>query len=196
MNTKLEFHKSNGGDPRAGILGVEEAKGFIAGGFAAADLHVHTHHSYDVIPTGLVDPLTLYRKARRLGMTYVAFTDHDTMDAYDQIGWTREGLVPADLTLVRLKEETAVRIRHLFDKAGWLYPKESFAMDTGNAILDGIIERLAQAPADAPGIGAKILEKIFEFVSRSGIPGSLYVRNQRNLADRIGELLESTETAA
>ena len=28
-------------------------------------------------------------------MTYVAFTDHDTMAAYDEIGWTREGLVPA-----------------------------------------------------------------------------------------------------
>ena len=52
----------------------------------AADLHVHTLPSYDVIPTRQVEPRFLYLKARRLGMTYVAFTDHDTMAAYDQIG--------------------------------------------------------------------------------------------------------------
>lgn len=81
--------------PQTRILNSEEAKLLLAEGWAAADLHVHTLHSYDVIPTRLVDPLMLYQKARRLGMTYVTFTDHDSMDAYDQIGWAREGLVPA-----------------------------------------------------------------------------------------------------
>jgi hypothetical protein len=81
--------------PHAQVLRVEEARNLVTDGWAAADLHVHTLYSYDVIPTRQVDPLTLYHKARGLGMTYIAFTDHDTMDAYDQIGWTREGLVPA-----------------------------------------------------------------------------------------------------
>jgi predicted metal-dependent phosphoesterase TrpH len=330
--------------PHSPILNVEEARNLIAEGWAAADLHVHTFYSYDVIPTQQVDPLTLYHKAKRLGMTYIAFTDHDSMDAYDQIGWTREGLVPAveikildpkkvghtihinvfaldrgqffeiskiariakdieqlvtylkdahlpfifnhpfwhepgealnlqaildivdlfpvleynmgriarinrqalrlaeargrsivattdthigetgrafsiarggtfieffdqirlgqsfivpaDLTLSRLKEETTVRIRQLFNKAGWIYPKDSFTIDTGSTILDGIITWLAKARPDRPGIAKKILEIILEAASRSGIPGSLYFRSQRNLADRIHGLLESMNAAA
>ncbi len=261
-----------------------EARILMDRGWRAADLHVHTLYSHDVIPTASVDPLALYLKARRDGMAFVAFTDHDTMAAYDNIGWTREGLVPAvevkildpknvghtvhinvytldraqfdeieriagaardivllaaylrderlpfvfnhpfwhepgekpnlravveiaelfpvleynmgrvgrinaqalrladalgkglvaatdthvgeigraftlarggtfreffddiaarrsricpaDLTLPRLKEETSVRVRSLFDKAGWLHAKESLSIDTGSAILD------------------------------------------------------------
>ena len=63
--------------PEARILDLDGARKLVAEGWGAADLHVHTLHSHDVIPTRLVDPLTLYHKARRLGMTYVAFTDHD-----------------------------------------------------------------------------------------------------------------------
>jgi hypothetical protein len=313
----------------------------MAQGWAAADLHVHTLHSYDVIPTRQVDPLTLYLTARGLGMTYVAFTDHDSMDAYDGVGWTREGLVPAvevkildlkevghtvhinvytlnrsqlreilkiaqsaqdierlvaylnderllftfnhpfwhepgekpnlqaildivdlfpvleynmgridrineqalrlaqskergivattdthvgdigraftvaqagtfaeffdqvrrgrscivpaDLNLSRLKQETTIRIRRLLDKASWLYPKDSFSMDTGSAALDGIIARMAQAHPNTPRLAKKVLEIILEAASRSGIPGSLYFRSQHNLADRISALLESAE---
>jgi len=342
VNKKQISHPND--RPRVQILNAEEARNLVAEGWAAADLHVHTLHSYDVIPTRQVDPLTLFRKAQRLGMTYIAFTDHDTMAAYDQIGWTREGLVPAvevkildpkkvghtvhvnvftldrgqfreiqkitrisqdiemlvaylkdehlpfifnhpfwheageklniraildivnlfpvleynmgriarinrqalrlakargrgivattdthvgeigraftiarsgsfneffyqiqlgqssivpaDLTLSRLKEETTVRIRQLFNKAGWIYPKDSLAIDTGSTILDGIIARLAQARTDTPGYGKKILKMILEAASRSGIPGSLYVRSQRNLADQVHELLESMEIAA
>jgi hypothetical protein len=331
-------------EPRSGILGPEEARSLQAAGWSSADLHVHTLHSYDVIPTRLVDPLTLYQKARRLGMTFVAFTDHDTMAAYDQIGWTRDGLVPAveakildpvrvghtvhiniytldreqyaeirkiidksrdielltsylreerlpfifnhpfwhemgeepnlravfeiaglfpvleynmgrinrinqlayrlteekskgivaatdshigwigraftlarggtfreyfneianrrsfimpsDLTLRGLKEETAVRIRHLFDKAGWLHPKESLAIDTGNAVLDRIISRMARERTDSPGISLWLLRKVIETLSNSGIPGSLYLRYQENLADRIGRLLGSANAAS
>jgi predicted metal-dependent phosphoesterase TrpH len=326
--------------PHARILNVEAAHELMAEGWAAADIHVHTLHSYDVIPTRQVDPLTLYWKARRRGMTYVTFTDHDSMDAYDQVGRSREGLVPAveakildpkkvghtvhinvysldrrqfgeilkiaqtardierlaaylkdqrlpfifnhpfwhepgetpnlgaiieiadlfpvleynmgridlingqalrlaqkkgkgvaaatdthvgdvgraftlargatfseffdqirtgqsfivatDLTLARLKEETAIRIRCLFDKTGWLFPKESLTIDTGNAILDGIVGRLAQAPAESSGLSGKILKAFLEALSRSGIPGSLYVRSQRNLAGRISVFLENT----
>jgi predicted metal-dependent phosphoesterase TrpH len=330
--------------PGARILDPDGARKLVAEGWAAADLHVHTLHSYDVIPTRLVDPLTLYQKARRLGMTYVAFTDHDSMSAYDQIGWTREGLVPAvevkildrkkvghtlhinvyslnrgqfceilkiaqvaqdlerlvfylkaehlpytfnhpfwheagekpnlraildvvdffpvleynmgriaringqalrlarargrgivattdthvgeigraftiarggtfmeyfdqirlgrsfivpaDLDISSLKGETTIRIGQLFNKSGWLYPKDSLAIDTGNAILDRIVVRLAQARPGTSGVAKKMLKIVLEGASRSGIPGTLYIRSQRNLADQVGGLLESMEIAA
>lgn len=335
-------YQTNRPGPR--ILDPEGARKLVAEGWAAADLHVHTLHSYDVIPTRLVDPLTLYHKARRLGMTFIAFTDHDCMNAYDQIGWTREGLVPAvetkildhkrvghtlhinvyslnraqffeilkitqiakdlellvsylraerlpytfnhpfwheagekpnlraildivdffpvleynmgriarinrqalmlaqaggrgivattdthvgeigraftigrgytfreyfdqirlgrsfivpaDLNISSLKQETTIRIRQLFNKSGWLHPKDSLAIDTGSAILDGIVARLAQARPEIPGFAKKILKIVLEGASRSGIPGSLYLRSQRNLADQISGLLDDLEIAA
>jgi predicted metal-dependent phosphoesterase TrpH len=327
----------------ARILDPERARKLMTLGWAAADLHVHTHHSYDVIPTRLVDPLTLYQKARRLGMTFIAFTDHDSMKAYDQIGWTREGLVPAvevkildrktvghtlhinvyslsrgqfyeilriaqiaqdlellvsylkderlpytfnhpfwheagekpnlraildivdffpvleynmgriarlnglafrlaqargrgivattdthvgeigrafsigrggtfleffdhirsgqsfivpaDLNISRLKGEATVRIRQLFNKSCWLHPKDSLAIDTGVEILDSLIARLAQARPGSSGFGKKVLEILLEGASRSGIPGSLYLRSQRNLADQISGFMEGIESA-
>jgi len=327
-----------------GILDADQAWNLAAEGWQAADLHVHTLHSYDVIPTRQVDPLVLYLKARRQGMTYVAFTDHDTMAAYDQIGWTREGLVPAvevkildprnvghtihvnvytldrrqfqeiqkitgkardvvtlagylraeglpfifnhpfwhepeerpnlkaileiahlfpvleynmgrigrinaqavrlanarskgvvattdshvgdigraftlargdsfkeffnrvaaresylcphDLTLPRLKAETSVRIRNLFDKASWIHTKESLTMDTGSTIPDGIIRLMARDYTNTSGISRWLLRKAVEALSGSGIPGTLYLRYQNSLADRISQLMESTEPAA
>ena len=327
-----------------GILDPREARALLAEGWQAADLHVHTLHSYDVIPTRQVDPLRLYLEARRLGMTYVAFTDHDTMAAYDEIGWTREGLVPAvevkildpvnvghtvhinvytlnrrqfreirdiagkardivaltgylraeglpfifnhpfwhepdekpnlqavidiaplfpvleynmgrirrinaqalrladalskgivaatdthvgeigraftiargesfqaffariaareshlcpaDLTLPRLKKEASFRIHQLFDKTNWLRAKDSLAMETGNAILDGIVRRLAQDRSGTRGLSRWLLKKAIETLSSTGIPGSLYLRSQKSLADRVGRLLESAGTAA
>lgn len=326
------------------MLDPHQARALLAEGWHAADLHVHTLHSYDVIPTRQVDPLNLYLEARRRGMTYVAFTDHDTMAAYDEIGWTREGLVPAvevkildprnvghtihvnvytlnrrqfqeieeiagkahdvvtlaeylraeglpfvfnhpfwhepeekpnlrgvldvarlfpvleynmgriirinaqalrlanslskgivaatdthvgeigraftlarsdsfkeffdriaareshlcpaDLTLPRLKEETSLRIHRLFDKTGWLQAKESLTMDTGNAILDGIINQVAREGSSSPGFSRWLLKKAIEALSGSGIPGALYLRYQNSLADRVGRLLESAGTAA
>jgi predicted metal-dependent phosphoesterase TrpH len=339
MNTSLSTESQ---EPR--VLNDAEARVLMADGWQAADLHVHTLHSHDVVPTRRVDPLNLYAQARRLGMTYVVFTDHDTMAAYDRIGWTREGLVPAvevkildpknvghtihvnvytltprqfreirkiagtardihrltaylrdehlpfvfnhpfwhepgeepnlpavleiarlfpvveynmgrvgrinaqalrladalskgivaatdshvgdigrafslarggtfrdffddiaerrshihpaDLTLTRLKEETFVRVRSLFDKASWLETKESLSMDTGIALLDAIVSRVARDDVEGPGISRRLLRKAIELVSSSGIPGSLYLRSQNNLADRIGRLMESAEMAA
>lgn len=339
MNAKL---RHDPGD--SSLLDPGEARGLLASGWQAADLHVHTLHSYDVIPTRQTDPLRLYEEARRLGMTYVAFTDHDTMAAYDQIGWTREGLVPAvevkildtrnvghtvhinvytldrrqfheieaiangardivaltdylraeglpyafnhpfwhepderpdlravidvarlfpvleynmgrigrinaqalrlartlgkgvtagtdshigeigraftlargdsfeeffgniaarrshlcpaDLTLPRLKAETSLRIQALFDKASWLHAKDSLTMDTGNAVLDGIVRRLAKREAGAPTVSRWLIRKAIEAVSGTGIPGALYLRYQNGLADRVGRLLEGAETAA
>lgn len=326
-----------------GLLSPERAWNLLAQGWQSADLHVHTLHSYDVIPTRQVDPLTLYFEARRRGMTYVAFTDHDTMAAYDQIGWTRPGLVPAvevkildpvkvghtihinvymlnrrqfqqiqeiagrardivaltsylraeglpyafnhpfwhepdetpnleailevarlfpvleynmgrivrinaqalrlaevlakgvsagtdshvgeigraftlargssfkeffdqiaareshlcpaDLTLPRLKAETALRVRDLFDKSDWLQAKDSLAMDTGNAILDAIVRRVAQDKPGGAGVSRWLIRKGIEALSGSGIPGALYLRYQNGLADRVGRLLESRGAA-
>ena len=335
---------SNNGKAREPlILEMEQARELLVEGWLAADLHVHTLHSYDVIPTRQVDPLELYQKARRMGLTFVAFTDHDSMAAYDQIGWTREGLVPAveikildprnvghtvhinvytldtgqfqeiqkitrtahdiemltsylkaeglpfvfnhpfwhepdetpnlravldiaelfpvleynmgrisrlnaqalrlaaargkgvvagtdshvgeigraftlargssfkdffdriaardsalcpsDLTLPRFKEEAIVRIRSLFDRTRWLRPKESLDMETGSPILDGIIRQAAKAGPGRPVLSRWILRKAVEALSSSGIPGSLYLRAQENLADRIGRLMESREFA-
>ncbi len=323
---------------KPGVVNFGEARILLDKGWQAADLHVHTLYSHDVIPTRSVDPLNLFLKARRQGMTYVAFTDHDTMAAYDQIGWTREGLVPAvelkildpknvghtvhtnvytlshgqfremrkiaglardiltlidylrderlphvfnhpfwsepgetlnlravvalaemfpvleynmgrvgrinaqafrlaetlskgivagtdthvgeigraftlarggtfrkfferiearesricpaDLTLPRFKEETSIRVRNLFDKAGWLYAKESLSIDTGVAILDAIIKRMAREKTNHPSLPGWILRKTIETISNSGVPGSLYIRAQDSLADRIGRVLE------
>jgi len=325
------------------LVNSGEARILMDRGWRAADLHVHTLYSHDVIPTASVDPLALYLKARRDGLTFVAFTDHDTMAAYDNIGWTREGLVPAvevkildpknvghtvhinvyalnraqfdeieriagaardivllaaylrderlpfvfnhpfwhepgespnlravveiaelfpvleynmgrvgrinaqalrladalgkgvvaatdthvgeigraftltrggtfreffddiaarrsrlcpaDLTLPRIKEETAVRVRSLFDKAGWLYAKESLSIDTGSAILDAIVRRVARDKADGPGLSLRLLRRAMEAFSSSGVPGSLYLRSQNGLADRVSRVLESSETA-
>jgi predicted metal-dependent phosphoesterase TrpH len=321
------------GRPSSPIIDVEGARGLTASGWGSADLHVHTLHSYDVIPTRQTDPLRLYHEARRLGMTFVAFTDHDTMDAYDRIGWTREGLVPAveikildpkrvghtvhinvyaldrnqfreiqrvirtagdieiltdylkgeslpfvfnhpfwheagekinlqavldivdlfpvleynmgriarlnaqalrlaeargrgimaatdthigeiakaftvapgktfgeffgsiqrgqsrivpaDLTLARLKGETAIRLRQLFDKAGWISAKDSLTIDTGSAILDRVVTRMAKTRLGQPCFADRLLERLLAAVSRTGIPGSLYFRSQRNLANRV-----------
>ncbi|MBN2207100.1 MAG: PHP domain-containing protein [Candidatus Aminicenantes bacterium] len=327
-----------------GILDPGRARRLLAEGWQAADLHVHTLHSLDVIPTRQVDPLVLYHKARRLGMSYVVFTDHDTIAAYDQIGWTREGLVPAvevkildaknvghtvhvnvytlnraqyaeirkltgtardiglltdylraeglpfvynhpfwhepgetlniravldiaplfpvleynmgrtgrinaqalnlastlsqgivagtdshvgeigrafslarggtfkeffagiaaresyispaDLTLSRLKEETSTRIRRLFDRAAWLHAKETLAMETGSPLLDAIVRRAARRDPNAPDPIGWVIGKAVEALSSTGIPGSLYLRSQDGLADRIGRLMESAKTAA
>ena len=328
------------------IIDPQKAGALLAEGWRAADLHVHTLHSYDVIPTRQVDPLVMYLRARRCGMDYVAFTDHDTMAAYDQIGWTREGLVPAvevkildprnvghtihvnvymldrrqfreiqeiasrardivtltgylraeglpftfnhpfwhepeekpnlkavidiarlfpvleynmgriarinaqalrladslskgivassdshvgeigraftlvrgggsfreffdriagrdaylcpaDLTLPRIKEEAALRIRQLFDKSAWLYAKESLTMDTGNAVLDGIIRQVARSQGTGGSrLSRWLLKKAVVALAGSGIPGALYLRYQRGLAARVGRLLESGGIAA
>ncbi len=343
MRFKMEtLLQAEGRNPK--VLNFEEARALMVEGWQAADLHVHTLHSYDVIPTEHVDPLSLYNKARRLGMSHIAFTDHDTMAAYDEIGWTREGLVPAvevkvldpknvghtvhinvyllnrrhlreirkivgtaqdiikltdylrderlpfifnhpfwhepdeapnlravldiveyfpvleynmgridrlnalalrlantaskgivaatdshvgavgkaftiarggsfeeffgrissreshicpaDLTLPQFKEETALRIRRLFDRANWLHAKDSLTMDTGNILVDALIRRLARQRNGVPGTSHRIFRTIIEGFSSSGIPGSLYLRSQNALADRIGRLFESVENAA
>lgn len=75
------------------VISLEDARSLMDQGWQAADLHVHTLCSPDVIPARSLHPEALYHKAREMGMGFVTFTDHDTMDAYDIVGWNREGLV-------------------------------------------------------------------------------------------------------
>jgi predicted metal-dependent phosphoesterase TrpH len=80
----------------------------LAEGWYPADLHVHTLCSYDVVKAPWLHPEALYQKARSMGMKYITFTDHDTMNAYDMVGWQREGLVPG----VEIKIKDSRQIGH------------------------------------------------------------------------------------
>lgn len=61
-------------------------------GWVAADLHVHSVCSGDVLPAEALHPCALYEKARSIGMGFITLTDHDTMQAYEMLG-QKEGLV-------------------------------------------------------------------------------------------------------
>ncbi|MCQ1536047.1 PHP domain-containing protein [Methanosarcina sp. KYL-1] len=63
------------------------------GGWKRADLHVHTNCSFDVLPAGNLHPEKLYEKALGEGLDFITFTDHDTVEAYEILGWEREKLV-------------------------------------------------------------------------------------------------------
>ena len=105
-------------------------------------------------------------------------------------------LCPVDLTLPRIKEEAFLRIRQLFDKTTWLHAKESLKMDTGSAILDGLVRRMAREGPESSKLSRWLLRKAVETLAGSGIPAALYLRYQRGLADRVGRLLASAELAA
>ena len=90
------------------MISSRKARRLMAQGWNAADLHVHTRFSYDVIADTSVDPRFLYQKGRDAGMSFVTFTDHDTMAAYDCIGWERPDLVP----WVEVKILDRVRVGH------------------------------------------------------------------------------------
>ena len=79
--------------PLSGFLFDQAAARELGPEWLAADLHVHTHFSADVLPVPESDPRKLLERARRLGLAYVSFTDHMTMDACDLVGWEREGLI-------------------------------------------------------------------------------------------------------
>lgn len=76
------------------LITPERAAELAAEGWKRADLHVHTTCSFDVIPVRDLHPESLYEKALKLGMDYITFTDHDTLEAYEILGWDRERLVP------------------------------------------------------------------------------------------------------
>lgn len=75
------------------ILSPGDAEVFQKHGWQAADLHVHTLFSPDVISVRSLHPEKLYQTAKENGMDYVTFTDHDTMAAYDILSPGIEGLI-------------------------------------------------------------------------------------------------------
>lgn len=63
-------------------------------------MHVHTSCSFDVLPAPELSPEALYKKGLDLGLDFITFTDHDTMEAYELLGLEREKLVPGvELTI-------------------------------------------------------------------------------------------------
>ncbi len=80
-------------DPKA-TISTEVAKTLLQEGWKKVDLHVHSSCSYDVPPAQSMHPAVLFKKARSQCLDFVTFTDHDTIKAYDLLGWDREGLVP------------------------------------------------------------------------------------------------------
>ncbi|HWR24849.1 MAG TPA: PHP domain-containing protein [Methanosarcina sp.] len=76
------------------LISSERAEELIEEGWKRADLHVHTTCSFDVLPARNLHPESLYEKALEQGMDYITFTDHDTVEAYEVLGWDQEKLVP------------------------------------------------------------------------------------------------------
>lgn len=76
------------------LIAPERAAELMEEGWKRADLHVHTTCSFDVLPADDLNPESLYKKSLEMGMDFVTFTDHDTMEAYEILGWDREKLVP------------------------------------------------------------------------------------------------------
>lgn len=75
-------------------VNTEIAETLLQEGWKKIDLHVHTSCSYDVPPVQAMHPAVLFEKAKSQGLDFVTFTDHDTVKAYDLLGWDKEGLVP------------------------------------------------------------------------------------------------------
>lgn len=75
------------------LIAPEQAAELMEEGWKRADLHVHTTCSFDVLPVRELHPESLYEKSLALGMDFVTFTDHDTIEAYETLGWDREKLV-------------------------------------------------------------------------------------------------------
>lgn len=69
-------------DAATGILSPVDATDLRRCGWQAADLHVHTLFSPDVISVESLCPERLYQRSRAMGMDFVTFTDHDCMTAY------------------------------------------------------------------------------------------------------------------
>jgi hypothetical protein len=106
-------------------------------GWHAADLHVHSFCSEDVLPVPATDPRRMYEEGRRRGLKYITFTDHDTMDAYDLLGWEREGLVPG----VEFKILDRREVGHTIHVNVYMLDKQQFRELLAMARKDGNLER-------------------------------------------------------
>jgi len=133
---------------RPGIISRARSLDLIRQGWLAADLHVHTFYSYDVAPTAEMDPLRLYQKAKARGLSFVSFTDHDTMEAYDRIGWTRDDVI----TGVEVKILDRQRVGHTVHVNVYLLNKKQFS----------IIEQITQQ--------AQNIQLLVEYLKSENLP--------------------------
>lgn len=90
------------------IISSDKAVELLGDGWRKADLHVHTCCSYDVPPAESMRPESLLKKGTDKGLDFVTFTDHDTVKAYDILGWKREDLTPG----VELSVSDPVNVGH------------------------------------------------------------------------------------
>ncbi|WP_406656640.1 PHP domain-containing protein [Methanolobus sp. ZRKC2] len=74
------------------IISSERTAKLLENGWHRADLHVHTCCSYDVPPARSMHPENLFNKGKSRGLDFITFTDHDTVKAYDLMGWNRNDL--------------------------------------------------------------------------------------------------------
>ena len=88
------------------MVSSEIVKTLLQEGWKKVDLHVHSACSYDVPPANAMRPEVLFEKAKAQGLDFVTFTDHDTIRAYDLLGWDREGLVPGVEIAIKDPEKT------------------------------------------------------------------------------------------
>lgn len=75
------------------LIEPEEVPALLDAGYRAFDPHLHTWASHDVIPTARVAPRRLYEDMLARGWGLVAFTDHDTLDAYREFPEAPDRLV-------------------------------------------------------------------------------------------------------
>lgn len=83
------------------IIRPKEGEQLREAGWTAADLHVHSNCSPDVLPSPNFHPEAIYQTCLQRGMGFITITDHDNVDAYDILGWERENLVTGvEITLL------------------------------------------------------------------------------------------------
>lgn len=75
------------------IIFEEKVPAYLAKGYKVFDPHLHTSFSNDVLPAENVTPRYLYDKMIRGGWSFITFTDHDTLAAYDELPEGLPGLV-------------------------------------------------------------------------------------------------------
>lgn len=84
-----------GTDPgKQKIISSDKAAELLEDGWHKADLHVHSCCSYDVPPAESMRPESLFWKGKSRGLDFITFTDHDTVKAYDILGWKCPDLTP------------------------------------------------------------------------------------------------------
>ena len=79
-------------NPHQDVFRYEDLANLKDQDWVAADLHVHSIYSHDVLPARTLHPDDLYKEAKKRGMNYFTLTDHDTMQAFDILG-QEDGLV-------------------------------------------------------------------------------------------------------